>query len=52
MLLGCGAVTGLPEASTINCTGRGMELALQEFNEGGTEAERQVFIDGCEALAE
>ncbi len=51
VLAGCGGVGGLPEASTVNCAGRGMELALQEFNERGTEAERQAFVDGCNALA-
>ncbi len=51
VLVGCGGAGGLPEASTVNCAGRGMELALQEFNERGTEVERQAFIDGCNALA-
>ncbi|MDH5600510.1 MAG: entry exclusion lipoprotein TrbK [Gammaproteobacteria bacterium] len=50
VLVGCSA-GGLPEANTVNCAGRGMELALQEFNERGTEAERQAFVDGCNALA-
>ena len=56
-ILGFGAVLvgcsdgSLPEASAVNCAGRGMELALQEFNERGTEAGRQAFIDGCEDLA-
>ena len=44
MLIGCG---GVPEANSVNCQGRGMEIALQEFN---TEAERQAFIDACNAL--
>ncbi len=44
MLVGCG---GLPEASSVNCAGRGLEIALQEFN---SEAERQAFLDACEAL--
>jgi hypothetical protein len=52
MLVGCGGVTGLPEADSVNCAGRGMELALQEFNEGGTEADRQKFIDACNALTD
>ena len=52
MLVGCGAGDRLPEADTVNCSGRGMELALQEFNENGTEADRQKFIDACNALTD
>lgn len=50
ILVGCGGNASLPEASIVNCQGRGMEIALQAFNERGTEAERQVFIDGCNDL--
>lgn len=46
ILIGCG---GVPEANSVNCQGRGMESSLQEFN---TEAERQAFIDACNALKE
>ena len=52
ILVGCGGSASLPEANAVNCAGRGMELALQEFNERGTEAERQAFVDGCNALAD
>lgn len=45
ILIGCG---GLPEANTTNCSGRGLEIALQAFD---NEADRQAFIDQCEALA-
>ncbi len=45
MLIGCG---GVPEANSVNCAGRGMEIALQEFD---NETERQAFVDGCNALA-
>jgi uncharacterized MAPEG superfamily protein len=51
ILVGCGGNASLPEASTVNCQGRGMEIALQAFNERGTEAQRQVFIDACNDLA-
>ncbi len=50
VLVGCNDGS-LPKANAVNCAGRGMELALQEFNERGTEAGRQAFIDGCKALA-
>jgi hypothetical protein len=50
ILVGCGNNASLPEASTVNCQGRGMEIALQAFNERGTEAQRQAFIDACNAL--
>ena len=42
MLIGCG---GVPEASSVNCVGRGLEIALQEFD---NEADRQAFLDACE----
>ena len=45
MLISCG---GVPEANSVNCSGRGLEMSLQEFN---NETERQAFIDACEALA-
>ncbi len=46
VLFGCG--DSLPEASTINCTGRGLEMSLSEFR--GDEAKRQAFLDQCDAL--
>ena len=45
MLISCG---GVPEASSVNCVGRGLEIAIQEFD---NEADRQMFVDSCEALA-
>ncbi|MDT8364785.1 MAG: entry exclusion lipoprotein TrbK [Nitrosomonas sp.] len=45
-LSGCGE--GIPEVNSVNCSGRGMEVALSAFK---VETERQAFIDGCEALA-
>jgi hypothetical protein len=47
VLVGCG---GLPEASTVNCMGRGLEISLHELR-NETETERQAFVDACEALA-
>ncbi len=47
-LASCGG-EGLPEINAVNCSGRGMEAALGAFS-SETESERQVFIDGCEAL--
>ncbi|MBL0010176.1 MAG: entry exclusion lipoprotein TrbK [Nitrosomonas sp.] len=44
-LIGCG---GVPEASSENCSGRGMETALTALKDN--EAARQAFIDNCEAL--
>ncbi len=46
MLVGCG---GLPEANSVNCAGRGLEIALQEFD---NETDRQAFIDACEARSQ
>ncbi len=46
MLVGCG---GLPEANAVNCAGRGLEIALQEFN---NESDRQAFLDACEERRE
>lgn len=45
VLTGCG---GVPEASSENCSGRGMETALTAFK--NDEAARQAFIDSCEAM--
>lgn len=45
VLTGCG---GVPEASSENCSGRGMETALTAFK--NDEAARQAFIDQCDAL--
>lgn len=44
-LIGCG---GVPEASSENCSGRGMEQSLTAFK--NNEAARQAFIDSCEAM--
>ena len=38
----------VPEASAVNCSGRGMESALTAFK--NDEAKRQAFIDQCDAL--
>ncbi len=46
LLIGC---DGVPEASSENCAGRGMESALATLK--NNEAARQVFVDKCEALA-
>ncbi len=46
ILIGCG---GVPEASSVNCSGRGLESSLQAFD---NETERQAFIDACNALEE
>ncbi len=46
ILFGCG--DSLPEANTVNCTGRGLEMSLSEFR--GNETKRQEFLDQCEAL--
>lgn len=45
ILIGCDS---LPEANSVNCSGRGLETSLQAFD---SEADRQAFIDQCEALA-
>jgi entry exclusion lipoprotein TrbK len=45
VLIGCDS---LPEANTVNCSGRGMEKSLAEFK--NDEAARQAFIDKCNAL--
>ena len=52
ILIGCGNNASLPEASTVNCQGRGLEIALQAFVERGTEDQRQAFIDECNAREE
>lgn len=44
LLISCG---GAPEASSVNCSGRGLESSLQAFS---VETERQAFIDACNAL--
>jgi len=44
-LIGC---DGVPEASSVNCSGRGMETALTAFK--NDEAARQAFIDQCDDL--
>jgi len=44
-LIGCG---GVPEASSENCSGRGMETALTAFK--NDETARQAFIDSCDAM--
>ncbi len=44
-LIGCDSV---PEANTVNCTGRGMEQSLTAFK--NDEAARQAFLDKCNAL--
>ena len=44
-LIGCG---GLPEASSENCEGRGLESSLTAFK--NDEAARQAFLDSCEAM--
>ncbi len=44
-LIGCDEV---PKADAVNCSGRGMEKALTAFK--NNEAERQAFIDKCNAL--
>ncbi len=44
-LIGCDSV---PEANTVNCSGRGMEQSLTAFK--NDEAARQAFIDKCNAL--
>ena len=43
VLIGCDG--GLPEADSVNCSGRGMEKSLTAFK--GDEAARQAFIDKC-----
>ena len=39
---------GVPEASSENCAGRGLESALTAFK--NDEAARQAFLDSCEAM--
>ena len=46
LLIGC---DGVPEASTENCAGRGMETALAALK--NNEVARQAFVDQCDALA-
>lgn len=40
---------GAPEVNSTNCSGAGMQAILPVFK---TEAERQAFIDKCQALAQ
>ncbi len=44
ILMSCG---GVPEANSVNCSGRALESSLQAFD---NETERQAFIDACNAL--
>ncbi|MXS83841.1 entry exclusion lipoprotein TrbK [Nitrosomonas oligotropha] len=44
-LIGCG---GVPEASSENCSGRGMESSLTAFK--NDEAAREAFITKCDEL--
>lgn len=45
VLIGCDSV---PEANTVNCSGRGMEKSLAELK--NDEAARQAFIDKCNQI--
>jgi len=45
LLTGCG---GVPEATSENCSGRGMESALTTFK--NNEAAREAFIAKCDEL--
>lgn len=45
VLMGCGSE--LPVASSVNCSGAGMQSSLAEFK---NEADRQAFLKGCEAF--
>lgn len=45
VLLGCG--NELPVASSVNCSGAGMQSALATFK---SETDRQAFLKECEAL--
>jgi entry exclusion lipoprotein TrbK len=40
---------GAPEVNSTNCSGAGMQAILPVFK---TEAERQAFIDKCQALTQ
>ena len=44
-LIGC---DGVPQADSVNCSGRGLESSLATFR--NDEAARQAFIDQCDAL--
>ncbi|MBY0474869.1 MAG: entry exclusion lipoprotein TrbK [Nitrosomonas sp.] len=44
-LFGCG---GAPEASSVNCAGKGLESSLADLKDD--EAARQAFLDQCDAL--
>lgn len=43
ILTGCGEE--LPVASSVNCSGAGMQSSLAEFKD---EAAREAFLKGCE----
>ncbi|TXI17853.1 MAG: entry exclusion lipoprotein TrbK [Nitrosomonas sp.] len=45
-LFGCGG--DLPEANSVNCSGRGMEKSLIEFK--NNEPARQAFLDKCDEI--
>ena len=45
LLTGCG---GVPEATSENCSGRGMESSLTAFK--NDEAAREAFIAKCDEL--
>jgi len=44
-LIGCDSV---PEATSANCSGKGMEQSLMQFR--NDEAGRQAFLDKCNAM--
>ncbi|PSJ17300.1 entry exclusion lipoprotein TrbK [Nitrosomonas supralitoralis] len=44
-LVGCG---GAPEASLVNCAGKGLESSLADLKDN--EVARQAFLDQCDAL--
>jgi len=44
-LIGCDSV---PEATSANCAGKGMEQSLMQFR--NDEAARQAFLDKCNAI--
>ncbi len=46
VLGGCSG--GVPEATSVNCQGRGLEMSLNELR--NDEEARQAFLDKCEAL--
>jgi entry exclusion lipoprotein TrbK len=44
-LIGC---DGVPEANSVNCSGRGLESSLSTFR--NDEAARQAFVDKCDEI--